>query len=317
MPARPSPYDQLLDAETWAFIDQSNTHYPPDAVAMDVTGQRRVYDTLCRAFDAGRPSGVTTSDQHIAGPATQIPLRTYRTGNSSPCATVFYLHGGGFVVGGLESHDSICAELCGRTGFDVIAVDYRLAPEHLHPAQFEDALAAYRHVAAASELPIVLCGDSAGGNLAAGVAQATRSDRRKPAGQVLIYPALGNDVTRGSFITHAHAPLLTTADMVYYERLRAGGEPPVGDPTFAPLTAEDFTGLPPTVVFTAACDPLAGDGLSYCAEIVGADGKAHCVEEEGLVHGYLRARHSVARARHSFIRIVDALAALGTREWAD
>ncbi|WP_299861929.1 alpha/beta hydrolase [uncultured Hoeflea sp.] len=317
MPERPSPYDRLLDAETWAFIDQSDAHYPPDAVAMDVTDQRRVYDALCRAFDAGRPSGVTTTDQHIAGPATQIPLRTYRTGNGSPRATVLYLHGGGFVVGGLESHDSVCAELCGRTGYEVIAVDYRLAPEHCHPAQFEDALAAYRHVAAASEHPVVLCGDSAGGNLAAGIANATRSERRKPAGQVLIYPALGNEVTRGSFITHAHAPLLTTADMVYYERLRAGGEAPVDDPTFTPLTAGDFTGLPPTVVFTAACDPLAGDGPAYCAKIVGAGGKARCIEEEGLVHGYLRARHSVSRARDSFTRMIDALATLGAEEWPD
>lgn len=284
---------------------------------MDVTGQRRVYDTLCRAFDAGRPSGVTTSDQHIAGPATQIPLRTYRTGNGSPCATVLYLHGGGFVVGGLESHDSICAELCGRTGFDVIAVDYRLAPEHLHPAQFEDALAAYRHVTAASELPVVLCGDSAGGNLAAGIAHATRSDLQKPAGQVLIYPALGNDVTTGSFLTHANAPLLTTADMIRYEELRAGGEPPVGDPTFTPLAAKDFTGLPLTVAFTAACDPLAGDGPAYCARIADAGGKARCFEEDGLVHGYLRARHSVSRARDSFTRIVHALVALGAGKWPD
>lgn len=317
MPERPSSYDRLLDAETWAFIDQSNTHYPPDAVAMDVTGQRRVYDALCNAFDAGRPSGVTTSDQRIAGPATPIPLRAYRTGNSSPRATVLYLHGGGFVVGGLESHDSICAELCARTGYEVIAVDYRLAPEHPHPAQFEDALAAYRHVAAASEHPFVLCGDSAGGNLAAGVANATRSDRRKPAGQVLIYPALGKDVTRGSFVTHAHAPLLTTADMVCYERLRAGGEPPVGDPTFTPLDATDFTRLPPTVVFTAICDPLASDGPAYCAQILKAGGKARCFEEEGLVHGYLRARHSVSRARDSFTRIVAALTTLGAEEWAD
>ncbi|WP_342587253.1 alpha/beta hydrolase [Hoeflea olei] len=235
--------------------------------------------------------------------------------SAEPLGIVLYYHGGGYVLGGLDSHDSICAEICATTGYTVISVDYRLAPEHRHPAQFEDALAAFRAIAGASSLPLVLAGDSAGGNLAAAVSWATRTDLLKPAGQVLIYPALGADLTRGTFVTHANAPMLTTADMRLYDELRAGGTPPTGDPSFTPLAADTYAGLPPTLVFTAECDPLSGDGPVYCARITEAGGQARCIEEKGLVHGYLRARHSVARARDSFGRIVDGIAALGRGNW--
>ncbi|MBC7284620.1 alpha/beta hydrolase [Hoeflea sp.] len=312
---RASPYDTLLDEETWAFIDRSNGFYPADAESLDVAGQRAVYDALCRGFDAGRPVGVSVRDDAIPGPAGAIPVREYLPGSEMPKACVLYLHGGGYVLGGLDSHDSICAEICDGTGYAVIAVDYRLAPEHLHPAQFDDALAAFRHVATTRGLPVILCGDSAGGNLAAAVCWATRGEDIGPAGQVLIYPALGADITKGTFVAHAHAPMLTTADMRHYDDLRSGGTPPAADPLFTPLATTDFAAMPPTVVVTAECDPLAGDGPDYSARLMSAGGKAICFEERGLVHGYLRARHSVTRARDSFARMITGIKALGAGEW--
>ena len=312
---RPAPYDTLLDDETWAFIDKSIAFYPADATDLDPAGQRRVYDALCKAFDAGRPAGVVVRDFAVPGPDGPIPVREYMPASGKPTALVVYLHGGGFILGGLDSHDSICAEICDGTGYAVVAVDYRLAPEHLHPDQFDDALAAFRHLAASYQLPVVLSGDSAGGNLAAAVAWATRGETRVPAAQVLIYPALGADTSKGSFVRHADAPMLTTADMLYYEDLRSGGASPHDDPSFTPLAAIEFAGLPPTLVFTAECDPLSGDGPDYCARLLQAGGKAVCFEEKGLVHGYLRARHSVARARDSFTRMISGFTALGASEW--
>ena len=311
---RPAPYDTLIDEETWAFVDQSIAHYPPDATGLDLAGQRRFYDSLCKAFDAGRPQGVAVRDISLTGPTAPIPVREYSQASGAAKAVVLYLHGGGFILGGLDSHDSICAEICAGAGHIVISVDYRLAPEHLHPAQFEDALAAFRHVADAYKLPVILSGDSAGGNLAASVAWAVRGEEVTPAGQLLIYPALGADLCKGTFVTHANAPMLNTADMRYYDELRSDGAPPVNDPRFTPLAATDFAGLPPTLVFTAECDPLAGDGPDYCARIVRAGGKAACVEEKGLVHGYLRARHSVGRARASFARMINGFVSLGAGE---
>ncbi|SOE08723.1 acetyl esterase [Hoeflea halophila] len=312
---RPAPYDTLLDDETWAFIDKSAAFYPNDAAILDHHGKREIYNALCRAFDTGRPAGVTVRGFSVSGPAGPIAVREYMPANGEPEASIVYLHGGGFILGGLESHDSICADICDRTGYRVSAVDYRLAPEHLHPAQFEDALAAFRLLAAEARHPVILSGDSAGGNLAAAVTWATRSDDIRPAGQLLIYPLLGADTDKGSFVTHANAPMLTTADVLHYDSLRSGGMSPTDDPSFSPLAADDFSAMPPTVIITGECDPLSGDAPTYCDRLTSAGGKAVCFEEKGLVHGYLRARHSVARARDSFTRMISGYTALGTGEW--
>lgn len=338
-------FAQPIDAETWAFIERTNAHYPPETIDSTIAEQRAVYDRMCPEFFAGYPAEVTANDSFIDTPGHKVPIRVYAAGRggegadgqaagteasarhgtstqaaglqaSVPAATVLYFHGGGFVVGGLDSHDDVCAELCGRTGYAVVSVDYRLAPEHAHPAQFDDAMAAFGWVLAAYEGAIVLAGDSAGGNLAAAVSHAARQrSTRMPAGQVLIYPGLGGDETKGSYITHAEAPMLTARDVAYYRELRAGGADVAADASFAPLADNDFSGLPPTVIVTAQCDPLSSDGETYRNRIIATGGLAFWREEPGLVHGYLRARHSVERARQSFAGIVQAVSALGRREW--
>lgn len=307
-------YQKLIDAETWAFIERTNAFYPEDTGERTVDEQRAIYDRMCREFHAGYPDGVVAQTSSIPTPTHDIPIRIYRAGEPG-AAVVVYFHGGGFILGGLESHDDVCAELCARTGFEVISVDYRLAPEHVHPVHFDDAMSAFEWAAATYACPILLCGDSAGGNLAAAVSHATRGHRTKPVGQVLIYPALGGDMSRGSYMTHAQAPMLTTSDLRFYEKVRTGGMDRTGDITMAPLADANFAYLPPTVVFTAECDPLSSDGEAYRDRMVAAGGRAFWLEEDGLVHGYLRGRHTVGRARSSFNRIVDALQVLGHGAW--
>ncbi|RUY07072.1 esterase, partial [Mesorhizobium sp. M2A.F.Ca.ET.040.01.1.1] len=165
------------------------------------------------------------------------------------------------------------------------------------------------------DCPVLLCGDSAGGNLCAAVAHATRGHAKKPAGQVLIYPGLGGDHSKGSYVTHAEAPMLTLRDLDFYKHVRTGGVDLTGDITLYPLADADFANLPPTVLITAQCDPLSSDGEAYRDRIVAAGGHAFWFEEPGLVHGYLRARHMVGRARTSFTRIVEAVSALGRGDW--
>ncbi len=308
-------YDTLIDAETWAFIERTNAWYPPETADYPIERQRDIYDRLCREFFAGYPHGVAAETTAIEAQSRSIPIRIYRTEKPGETALVLYFHGGGFILGGLESHDDVCAELCARTGCEVVSVDYRLAPEHLHPAAFEDALAAFQWAAATYALPIVLAGDSAGGNLAAAVSHATRAYARRPAGQVLIYPALGGDTSRSSYVEHAEAPMLSRRDLDFYQQARTGGHWRNDDVRLSPLADTDFSGLPPTVAITAQCDPLSSDGETYRDRIVAAGGKAFWHEEPGLVHGYLRARHTVGRAAASFARIVEAIAALGKGEW--
>ncbi|MCR9127435.1 MAG: alpha/beta hydrolase [Rhodobacteraceae bacterium] len=307
-------YAQLLDNEVRAFLARSDTFYPPDAVKLTIADQRRVYDDMCAAFRQPRPASVQVRDET----AGNVPCRIYEKG---PCkVSVIYFHGGGFVVGGLDSHDDICAEICDRTGLRVVAVDYRLCPEHPHPAAFHDAREAARWAAATwPDNRFILVGDSAGGNLAAALAQHNRRDSKVPlCGQVLIYPGLGGDVTRGSYVAHAEAPGLTLSDLAFYQKLRAGDAgiaDVTADPTFLPLADSDFSGLPPTVVVSAECDPLCDDGDIYCARITGAGGRAHWIREDGLVHAYLRARNMSRRAGDSFGRIVQAIAALSEDRW--
>jgi acetyl esterase len=296
-------YQTLIDAETWAFIRRTDACYPPDTASRTIAEQRQVYDAMCGVFHQGYPAGITAQDSLIAG----VPCRTY----AGAAPVVLYLHGGGFVVGGLNSHDDVCAEICAATGLTVVAADYRLSPEHDHPAAFDDALA----VALALAGPIVLVGDSAGGNLAAAVSHHLRGSGVTVLGQVLIYPGLGGDTGRGSYLTHAHAPMLTRDDVLFYAGIRHSGAVVRGDPTVSPLQDSDFGGLPPTLAISAECDPLADDARGYAAAIRAAGGRAEWVLEPGLVHGYLRARHSVARARASFARICTAISTFSKGDW--
>lgn len=307
----PADYRTLIDAETWAFIEETGRWYPPEAAGFTIAEQRAVYDRMCKAFDRPHPPGVRAADQTIGG----VNCRSYEPSETAPAAVV-YFHGGGYVVGGLHSHDAICAEICAATGFRVIAADYRLSPEHLHPAAFDDAVAVVRAVAGEDQ-PLVLAGDSAGGNLAAAASHALRGEAAGLRGQCLIYPGLGGDMAAGSYLIHAEAPMLTRQDVLFYTGIRfAGGRVPAApDVTASPLQDRDFSGLPPTFVVTAECDPIADDGRRYVARILAAGGRAALVEEAGLVHGYLRARHSVARARASFGRICNGIARLGQGLW--
>ena len=308
-PRTAADYERLIDSETWGFIRETGASYPGDAVTHSVADQRRAYDAMCRAFHHDHPAGVVAQDTSGDG----VPVRVYTAGQ--PSRSVVYFHGGGFVVGGLASHDDICAEICAQTGYRVVSVDYRLAPEHKHPAAFDDAWAATQWVARQFGDELVLCGDSAGGNLAAAVAHCARGRLDGVLGQVLIYPGLGGDMGTGSYLENARAPLLTLEEILFYRDIRLEGAEPAGDATYAPLWDSDFTNLPPTVIFSADCDPLRDDGGAYRDQLIAAGGRAAWINEQGLVHGYLRARHSVARARDSFERITVAVEALGQGLW--
>jgi acetyl esterase len=302
-------YQKLIDAEIWAFIEKTNSFYPPDTATYGVEDQRRIYDGMCAAFRVDYPDGVSTKDRAYGG----VPCRHYT--NSGSDVVVMYFHGGGFVVGGLESHDDVCAEICAATGLDVVSVDYRMAQEHKHPAMFDDAMAATRAVFAETGKAVVLCGDSAGGNLAACVSHMARGSEVAIKGQVLVYPGLGGDFDKGSYMAFADAPMLTRDDIMIYRNVRLAGDEPVGDPRYAPLHDTTFDGLPPTVINTAQCDPLSDDGIDYEEALRAAGVPVHRVDEAGLVHGHLRARHMSERSSASFTRIKQGIAALAAGEW--
>ena len=310
------------DPEVLAFIEETAKHYPESANRASAEEARRNYDALCEAFDSSHPRGVVAHDTIVTAkkPRRKIPIRRYHAedpepdegGGDTPFKTescLMYLHGGGWVVGGLDSHDSICAELCAGTDVDVVAVDYRLCPEHRHPAALDDAEAVFHDLAKIYK-HVIVGGDSAGGHLTAALCMRLRAAGASlPVAQLLIYPALGANPEGGSYETNADAPGLTTADVVHYWDVLADGNDwrTTDDPELAPLRATDFSGLPPAIITSAGCDPLRDDALAYATRLTEAGVPVQWRNDPELVHGHLRGRFMIGTAMAHFVWICIAL----------
>ena len=273
-----------------------------------------------RRFRGERPDGVPVEDGRIVAqaPDRELAVRHYHGKSASAGmedAVLLYLHGGGFVVGGLDSHDTVCADLCARTGMHVMALDYRLAPEHAFPAALDDTDAACLHLHAQGRR-IVIGGDSAGGNLAAALCLRARRKRlTMPIGQLLIYPVLGDDFGTESYRRNEHAPMLGRADCIRYLELHTGRSPAsaAGDAEIRPLAADDYGGQPPAAVFSAGIDPLRDDAALYAERLRAAGIPVRYRDEPELVHGYLRAGRQSRLAATNFDAICEALVWLATR----
>ena len=298
-------YAGLKDPGIRAFMIAGERFYPPDAVDFSMAEQRAFYDKYCAHFRKTRPAGVTTEDFRVGG----VACRLYRSGATEKPPVLLYLHGGGFVLGGIESHDDVCAEICDGADVAVVAVAYRLAPEHPFPAAFEDCWQVLQYLGQRYG-KIAVGGDSAGGNLAAALALKARdAGGPKPMGQVLIYPGLGGDMSRGSYVSQAGAPGLATGDVKYYRDIYRGG-----DSKFAePLRETDYTGLPPAFLVAAGLDPLHDDCRDYAGRLQAAGVAALVREEPLLVHAFIRARHMSEPARLAFRAVVEAVFALAYR----
>jgi acetyl esterase len=286
----------MLETEMTEFVRRTYEMYPPDTATMTIAEQRTLYDSYAKTFTPALPDGLTietTALDSVAG--HRIPLRLYRkTNGMGQAGTVLYFHGGGYVLGSLDSHEAITARLAADTGMYVVAVDYRLAPEHPAPAAHEDCievtLAAINGTLPFAGVPakLQLVGDSAGGNLAASVAAILR-DRGVAgvSGVVAIYPALGREPELPARDTEANAPMLTLADVHAYRQLYWQDREPY--PQMTPLDSSHFGGLPPTLAIGVEHDPLRDDARVYIERIRAAGGEGYLWIGEGLVHGCLRA----------------------------
>jgi acetyl esterase len=279
-----------LSEQLSAFVDKTLSF---NSTESSLSGLRQAYSEMCRAFTPPRPAGLYVVDFELAGVAVrsyQPPVSPSAAG--MPC--IVYLHGGGWVVGDLDSHDFICAELASTLNVLVIAVDYRLAPEHPFPAAFDDCLKVWRALRTGpfqlDPSRTLVAGDSAGGNLAAALCLALRdASEPLPAAQVLIYPGLGGDQHLASRSECLDAPLLSSSDVDCYHALYLCGTAKAGAYAM-PLRAGHFRGLPPAFIAVAQFDPLRDDGVLYAERLNSAGVTATLYYGEGLVHGCLRAR---------------------------
>lgn len=260
----------------------------------DSVEQRRA--DMRRAAALGMPSitGIYVVERRIPGPAGEIPVRIYRRmGRPEAIPAIVYLHGGGWVVGDLDTHDATCRLLAHESECLVVSVDYRLAPEHPFPAAIDDAVAAYRWVhqhageLAVEDNRVGVMGDSAGGNLAAVVAQVTRdTDVPPPTAQCLVYPATDALLRSPSHDTFASGFFLTRESMEWY---RAHYLPDPNDwssPLASPIEVDDLSGVCRALIVTAGFDPLRDEGAWYAARLgsAGVEVRYRCYDD--MVHGF-------------------------------
>jgi acetyl esterase len=234
-------------------------------------------------------------DTSAPGPLGPIPLRLYAAtpAGGAPLPLLVFLHGGGWVIGSIESHDDVCRRLAQASGCLVVSVDYRLAPEHTFPAPVEDAWAALRWVAAhaaalgGDAARLAVGGDSAGGNLAAVLTQRARAEGGPAiAFQLLVYPAVDDDWSRPSYAAHGQGYILTLEGMRWFLRHYLDGAPEPADVRVAPLRAESLAGLPPALVQLAELDVLLDEGEAYAARLR-ADGVPVTLKRyPGAIHGF-------------------------------
>ena len=285
----------MLDPQAKALLDLMVERGVPPTHTLTPDQARRFYvERRAVTQPPPRPLG-EVRDLTASGPDGDIPLRLYRPdGLASPAPVLVYYHGGGWVIGDLDTHDSLCRDLAHAGRCVVVAVDYRMGPEHRFPAAVDDVLAATRWLqsqAAALRLDparFAVGGDSAGGNLAAVVALAWRdAGQAVPLRlQLLIYPATDMRAVAPSH-THNGQGYLLTSDTIAYFRSHYLGPQQHSDWRASPLLHANLAGLPPALVLTAGFDPLRDEGRQYADALSAAGTPAQYVCFERQIHGFI------------------------------
>ncbi len=301
-----------LDPGMLKFYKALTAQSPPEAATWPLDQQRAAWNGVCRKFRAPMPEGVFVEDKVLNG----VPCQIFRPAREGLRPGLVYFHGGGWVLGGPDTHGDMCAEMAAGADVVVVLVDYRLAPEHPHPAQLEDSLNVLswlrQHGAEIGLDPnnIIGGGDSAGGQMTAGLSLYLREHGLVPlSGMVLIYPVLGTDLNTPSYVRNANAPCLTRDEMIFFLEAFMGGQGGANwnDPHAAPLLADDLSNLPPAFITVAAHDPLYDDGVNFHDRLLTAGSQCELRREPVLAHSYMRARHVSKPAMAGFEAIVDAV----------
>jgi acetyl esterase len=282
----------LLDSQCEAFVKASSERPQTDWAAIAPSDARKGFAGLTALFGTG-PASVGAEDRKIL---STIPVRIYKpTTNKETTAAlpvVVYFHGGGWVLGDIETHDALCRRLCSESGCAIVSVGYRLAPEHAFPAPLDDCYAATEYISSheaefgVDPARLLVAGDSAGGNLAAAVAIKARNKKGpKILAQVLIYPALDPNCSTASYELFSNGFGLTKADMVWFWQAYLGAKKEGA--YSAPCKAQSFAELPRTLIVTAQCDVLRDEGEQYAAKLESAGVAVTHLRYDGMIHGFV------------------------------
>ena len=282
-----------LDPEIAAYYAQLATQFLPLAPDATVLDRRVRYWAVVNLSRPALPSNVTMNDVQLDLECGSVPVRLFygHDGRDEPVPTIIYFHGGGWVVGDVETHTPNCARLAHEANALVVSIDYPLAPESdwrtITEACWQAACAIANDRPAGT--PIALAGDSAGAHLAQGVALRARDEEKfHVALQALYYPCIAPNYDTESYETFALGPGLTRSDMQWYWKNFHGNDSAHDDYRIAPSRAKSLAGLPPTLVVTSGIDPLRDDGRNHVRALRAAGIDVTHQEIESLPHGFLR-----------------------------
>ena len=283
-----------LDPQVKALLEGMAANPAPRMIDLPVAEARAMYRGIAATLDLQAVPIGAVEDRKIAGAGGEIALRLYTpvAAGSGALPVLVYFHGGGWVIGDLETHDALGRTLANEAGCKVVAVDYRLAPEHAFPAAVDDCYAALKWVAAnggsigVDVTRIAVAGDSAGGNLAAVISQIAKAEKGpRISFQLLIYPVTDTNVDTGSYTDNASGYFLERDGMIwFFDHYLQGADR--NDPRIAPLKAASLAGLPKAYVVTAGFDPLRDEGRAYADALKAAGVSTVHVNYDGMIHGF-------------------------------
>lgn len=292
-----------LDPQAAAYLDQVTRLGVPSAYEVPLAHARAGYSSAARDLFGTTDPVEAIEDMDADG----VPVRVYRPRgrlDADAHGALVYAHGGGWVIGDLDSHDPLCRQLAAQSGCTVVSVDYRLAPEHPYPAAVEDVWTATRW-AAERFSPLAIGGDSAGGQLAASVALRARDAGLPLVLQVLIYPATDHEAPQESIAIDG--PPLTWELMTWFWSQYVTDPASAADPDLSPMRAPSVQGVAPALVLTAEFDLLMPQGEAYARRLESEGVPAQLRRYDGLVHGFIRMPAVIERAQEAIELIADSL----------
>jgi acetyl esterase len=304
-----------VDPQVQVVLDSLEAMGGPKLVDGTPQEARAAFAQMTAAIGPPPGGAVVVEDRVVPGSGVDVPVRIYRPENEGLLPVVVYFHGGGWVIGSVETHDDGCRRIALGVPAVVVSVDYRLAPEHCFPAAVGDCFDATKWVSShAAELGadvrrLAVAGDSAGANLGAVVARRARDGGGPPiAFQLLVYPV--TDLTRsfGSYVENAEGYLLTAKDMEWFIGHYVD-DADLRHPDASPLFAESLAGLPPALVITAEFDPLRDEGEAYAQRLREAGGLATMSRYDGMIHGFFGMQGLLDGATKAMAEAIAALRA--------
>ena len=301
-----------IDPALLGAVERSRAAWPVPGHELPLDTWRERYEALVAAARAPGPGNIERLDRIVGSRAVRV--RIYRPSSEiGPLSALVYFHGGGWVIGSIESHDDIIADIAHDSGCLVVSVDYSRAPEHRFPVAFDegcevlDWLVAEARTLGVDSERLFVGGDSAGGNLATAIALADSGHERRLAGQVLLYPCVDTDFSRASYRRGVDAPFLSSGEMTWFWDQYAPSPDVRRDPFAVPLraTAGQLSRLPPTFVATAEHDPLFDEGCAFAARLRRAGRPVRHEPGLGMVHGFIRLRRQATEPARIYRAMCD------------